>query len=93
MRDEILHNYQHRVGQPVEHLEVFEALACARRLITVAVSLNQGPERMGMNPQAIEAMQAMMPAHRKVYQLFVDRTGIQITAFERLFGKTLNVER
>ena len=42
---------------------------------------------MGMNAQATEAMRANIEAHRRVHHLFVERTGLQIEAFSRLFGK------
>jgi hypothetical protein len=42
---------------------------------------------MGMNAQAVEAMRASMEAHRRVYRLFIERTGLQIETFTNLFGK------
>jgi hypothetical protein len=70
----------------VEHIEAFEAIACARRLLDLTVSLTQGAQHMGMNAQAVEAMRADTEAHRRVYRLFIQHTGLQIAAFDSLFG-------
>ena len=87
-RNQILQGYQRQAGKPVEQIEVFEAIACARRLLDLTVSLTQGAQRMGMNAQAVEAMRASMDAHRRVHRLFVERTGLQIKTFDNLFEKS-----
>jgi len=86
LRDQILQGYQRYSGKPVEQIEPFEAIACARRLFDLTVSLTQGSQRMGMNTQAVEAMRASMDAHRRVYRLFIEHTGLQIKVFDSLFG-------
>lgn len=86
LRNQILQGYQRHAGKPVDQIEVFEAIACARRLLDLTVSLTHGSERMGMNALAIEAMLASMEAHRRVYRLFIKYTGLQIGAFDNLFG-------
>lgn len=87
-RDQIFKGYQRHAEKPVEHIEAFEAVACARRLFDLTISLTQGAQRMGMNAQAVEAMRASMDAHKRVYRLFVECTGLQIEAFDNLFGKS-----
>jgi len=87
LRDQILQGYQRYSGKPVEQIEPFEVIACARRLFDLTISLTQGSQHMGMNTQAVEAMHASMEAHRRVYRLFIERTGLKIEAFEYLFGK------
>jgi aminoglycoside phosphotransferase (APT) family kinase protein len=87
LRDQILQGYQRHAGKPVDQIEVFEAIGCARRLLDLTVSLTQGAQRMGMNAQATEAMRADMESHRRVYRLFFERTGLQIEAFDTLFGR------
>jgi aminoglycoside phosphotransferase (APT) family kinase protein len=86
VRNQILQGYQHHAGKLVEQIEVFEAIACARRLLDLTVSLTQGAQRMGMNAQVTEAIRANMEAHRRVHRLFIERTGLQIEAFDNLFG-------
>jgi aminoglycoside phosphotransferase (APT) family kinase protein len=87
LHTQILQGYQRHAGQPVEQIETFEAVACARRLLDLTVSLTQGAQLMGMNAQATEAMRANMEAHRRVYRLFIEHTGLQIEPFDSLFGK------
>lgn len=86
LRDQILQGYQRYSGKPVEQIESFEAIACARRLLDLTISLTQGAQRMGMNAQAIEAMRVSMETHKRVHHLFVERTGLQIETFDSLFG-------
>lgn len=86
LRDQILQGYQRYSGKPLEQIETFEAIACARRLLDLTVSLTQGAEHIGMNEQAVKSMLANMDAHRRVHHLFVERTGLQIEAFNILFG-------
>jgi aminoglycoside phosphotransferase (APT) family kinase protein len=87
-RDQILQGYELHLGKRVEQIEAFEAIACARRLLDLTVSLTHGAKRMGMNEQAVESMRTSMDAHQRVHQLFIDRTGLQIEAFDKLFGKS-----
>ncbi|OGO60243.1 MAG: hypothetical protein A2032_01680 [Chloroflexi bacterium RBG_19FT_COMBO_49_13] len=88
LRDQIFQGYKYHAGKPVEQIEAFEAIACARRLLDLTVSLTQGAERMGMSAQATKAMRNNMEAHRRVYRLFIERTGLQIQTFDKLFGKS-----
>lgn len=88
LRDQIFDSYQRHAANPVEQCDVFEAIACARRLFGVAVSLTQGAKTMGMNEQAVESMRAYMGAHRRVYHLFIQLTGLQIKTFDELFGES-----
>jgi len=86
LRHQILQGYQRYSGKPVEQIEPFEAIACARRLFDLTISLTQGAQRMGMNAQATEAMRADIEPHQRVYALFVERTGLHIQPFAALFG-------
>jgi len=85
MRDFILKGYEQHLGKPVEQIEAFEVIACARRLFDITVSLTLGPQHLGMTAQAIDSIRSYMDAHRRVYRLFVERTGLQIKAFDELF--------
>jgi len=87
LRAQIFQGYQLIAREQVEQFEIFEAIACARRLLDLTVSLTHGSERMGMNAQAAKAMRADMEAHRRVYRLFIERTGLNILAFGNLFGE------
>ena len=86
LRDQILQGYQRQAGKPVEQIEAFEAIACARRLLDLTVSLTQGAERMGMSAKATQAIRSSMEAHRRVHCLFIERTGLRIQIFQKVFG-------
>jgi hypothetical protein len=87
MRNQILQVYQRHAGKPVEQIKAFEAIACARRLLDLTISLTLGSQRMGMNALAAEAMRTDMEPHRRVYSHFIEYTGLQIEIFDNLFGK------
>jgi aminoglycoside phosphotransferase (APT) family kinase protein len=86
LRSQILQGYQRYTEKPIQQIEAFEAIACAQRLMDLTISLTIGSQHMGMNAQAADAMRADMEPHKRVYQLFVKRTGLQIKAFDNLFG-------
>ena len=86
MRDLILKGYEKHLGKPVEQIEASEAVACARRLSDITISLAMGPQHLGMTEQAIDSIRSYMDAHRRVYRLFVEHTGLQVDAFDDLFG-------
>jgi len=86
MRDLILKGYEKHHGKPVEQIEAFEAVACARRLFDITISLTIGPQHLGMTEQAIDSIRSYMDAHKRVYRLFVEYTGLQVEAFDELFG-------
>jgi len=88
MRDLILQGYERHLGKPVEQIEAFEAVACARRLFDLTISLTLGPEHLGMTNQAIDSIRSYMDAHRRVYHLFIELTGLQVQAFDELFGES-----
>jgi aminoglycoside phosphotransferase (APT) family kinase protein len=85
-RDFILAEYERYSGKPVAEIAVFEVCACARRLYDVSMSLSRGAASMGMRPEAVEAMRAQMPVHRKVYELLVAHTGLRVEPLERFFS-------
>jgi aminoglycoside phosphotransferase (APT) family kinase protein len=88
LRDEIFEGYQCQAGKLIQQIEAFEAIACAQRLLHLTVSLTMGAQHMGMNAQAVEAMRTDMEPHKRVYRLFIEHTGLQIEAFDNLYGKS-----
>ena len=84
-RDRLLRSYERQSGNPAEQLAFFEVSACVRRLAIILVSLRDGPGKSGMDPNAITLIRQQMPAHRRVYDLLFQRTGIQIVEIEKMF--------
>jgi len=84
LRNAVLEQYENQLGDRVEEIETFEVFACVRRLFDVFVSLSEGPQRMGMRPEAIDIMKQHMYATKRVYELLVARTGINLPDVEAL---------
>ena len=76
--ERILHEYERLAGARVEQLAFFEVYACLKRLYSVVASLTYGPERLGMRPAAADIMRQQMGASKRVYELLLDRTGIEV---------------
>jgi aminoglycoside phosphotransferase (APT) family kinase protein len=87
LRDEILEGYEKLIGERVSEIETFEVFACTRRLFDVFVSLSEGPQRLGMRPEAIETIRKQMYAVENVYQLLVNHTGIRVADVEELIRR------
>ncbi|MCP4541115.1 MAG: phosphotransferase [Chloroflexi bacterium] len=85
-RDIILHEYERLTETPVEQIEYFDVAACTRRLFSVVTSLSEGPEKLGMRPEAVAMMKQQMGAIERVYDLLLERTGIRVTQVEELFA-------
>jgi len=85
-RDPILHEYERLAGAKVDQIELFEALACARRLFDVTVSLSEGAERLGMRSEAVAMMQQQREPLQRVYDLLQARTGLRIAAVEAVLA-------
>ena len=70
----------------MEQIEYLDVVACVKRLVSVAISLSDGPERFGMRPEAVSLMKRQMGAIRKVYDLLLERTGIKVPEIEDLLA-------
>jgi len=78
-RDIILEIYERISGEKVEDIEFFEALAAARRLFSIFISLRMGPERLGMRPEAAELMKRQKGHMRYVSKVLHNHTGINVS--------------
>jgi aminoglycoside phosphotransferase (APT) family kinase protein len=85
-RDRILKEYEQAMGSTAREIEVFEVCAYARRLFDITVSLTEGPEKLGMRPQAVEMMRREMGAARRVYELLIEQTQIRISSIEKMLS-------
>lgn len=79
-----LEAYRTAVGEPVEHLEFFEALAAMRRLFSGVVSLRLGPEALGMRSTA--AIGAHLPGLAAVYQRWREVGGPAVAIVDEVIG-------
>jgi aminoglycoside phosphotransferase (APT) family kinase protein len=79
----ILAEYERLSGGKVESLAFFDVANAIKRLGSVMISISAGAEKMGMRPDAIATMRRDFPALRWVYNLMVERTGIEVPEIER----------
>ena len=84
----ILHEYERLAGAKVEQLAFFEVFACLKRLYSVAASLRYGPETLGMRRGAEAMMVQQMGATARVYDLLLDRTGLEVPEIEELLAQS-----
>lgn len=84
----ILHEYERLAGTQVEQLAFFEVFACLKRLYSVAASLRYGPETLGMRPGAGAIMLRQLGASKRVYDLLLKRTGIDVPEVEELLAQS-----
>jgi aminoglycoside phosphotransferase (APT) family kinase protein len=85
-RTHVLAEYERLAGSAVEGLAYFDVLACVKRLGSVVISLLEGPEKMGMRPEAVAMMRQQMGPLGSVYDLLVERTGIKVSEIEDLLA-------
>jgi hypothetical protein len=90
MRDTILSEYERLIVAKVANIELFEVFASTRRIFDVCVSLSEGAQKLGMRPEAIEAMTSQMGATRRVYELLSNRTGLVLPDVERILSQGHN---
>jgi aminoglycoside phosphotransferase (APT) family kinase protein len=84
MRLRILHDYERLWGETVEDLDFFEAAACGRRLSGILISLRDGPERMGMRPEAAGMMIGAGSHIATARRILRERTGLEIPIVDEL---------
>ena len=84
-RERILDAYEHQIDAPIQQIEYFEVFACVRRLFSIVASVQGGADKLGMDPNAVSLMKEQMYAHRRVYDLLIERTGIRVREVERMF--------
>jgi len=84
-RERILGTYELLLGKPVSQIEYFEVYACVRRLFSIVASIQGGADKLGMDPNAVSLMKEQMYAHRRVYDLLLERTDIRVSEVERMF--------
>ncbi len=85
-REAILERYEHHAGARIESLEFFDVAVSVKRLYSVAVSLEVGPEALGMRAEAEASMLAQLDPLRSIYELLQRRTGLRIAEVEALLS-------
>jgi len=86
VRHMILDRYVQSPGTQIDSLDIFEVIACTRRLYDIYNSLSNGADQMGMRPEITRIMQEQLWAVRIVYDLLLSHTGVRIQAVEKLLS-------
>lgn len=84
-RNRILESYERQAGSHIQELAFFDVSACSRRLASILASLGGRADELGMDPNAVYLIRQQMPAHKRVYDLLLERTGIHIPEIESMF--------
>src|SRR5205823_3819424 len=81
----ILNEYEHLAGilsggqvMSIEQIEVFEVVACLKRLASIFISLSKGATTLGMRPEAEVLMRRDVGHIRAVYTVLQERTGRRV---------------
>lgn len=75
--------YERQAG-PLPDMDFFEVAAALKRLFSVVISLEAGPEALGMRPEAAERMRSDLETLRVPYTTVAARTGLRIETVDRL---------
>jgi aminoglycoside phosphotransferase (APT) family kinase protein len=86
-RDLVLQGYERLAGISVEQIAYFDVAVCARRLLSVVISLSEGPEKLGMRTGAATMMKQQMGSIKRVHDLLQERTGIRVSEVDRLLAQ------
>ena len=81
-----LSEYERIAGRRIEQIEYFEVAASLRRLFSIAVSLSDGADKLGMRPEAVTLMKQNIGHIKNVHAFLYDRTGIAIPEIETLIS-------
>lgn len=82
MREMILKEYQRQLGSKVHELDIFEAAAIVRRIGIVMLSLGSGADKMGMRPEAADAMRRDKIPLTRLYNRLKVITGLSLPEVE-----------
>jgi aminoglycoside phosphotransferase (APT) family kinase protein len=88
-REPMLREYERQGGGPVDDLDFFDAYACLKRLASVTISLSAGPEKLGMRPEAVEAMRRQLGPMGRVYEMWLNRTGVPMSGVEAMLDSRI----
>jgi aminoglycoside phosphotransferase (APT) family kinase protein len=84
-----LRMYEECAGKPVTQIEIFEAIACTRLLLSVLISLQFGAARQGMRPEAEALMRRDTEATFHAATLLQERTGLKMPDLEEALSLLL----
>lgn len=81
-RDRILETYQHAVGRVVDDLDYFNVISYTKLIASTIISLQAGPEELGMRAETVETMRRQIESIRSVYQRVQAIAGVAVPEVE-----------
>jgi aminoglycoside phosphotransferase (APT) family kinase protein len=87
VRELFLSAYERHAGAPVEQIEWFEVVACARRFHEVLATLAAGDAATGRRPGAQDLMRQQLAALRPGYAFLQAHTGLALPALAALLSE------
>lgn len=87
LREQTLQGYLAYCEEPVVALDAFEVMACIRRLLDGAISLQSGAQVSGMRADAVRAMAEQAPTFLRVYERLTTLTGLQAPQLAKILEK------
>lgn len=84
LRDRVLKEYERLAGQPAEHIEFFDVIACTKSLSGFIASQRNGATTMGMKPSVETEMRQKVKQVRAIYAQLQERTGCTLPEIEQL---------
>jgi aminoglycoside phosphotransferase (APT) family kinase protein len=85
-REIVLKGYEQIAGFKIKHMEYFEAAAAFRRLLSMAISLSDGADKLGMRPGTGEMIKGNVNHMKNVYSVLHEITGVSIPEIEKLIS-------
>ncbi len=88
-RERILNEYARLAGDMLPEFAFFEVYACLKRLLSVAISLSEGAEKLGMRAEAARTMRdpRQIKALRRVYERLLSLSDIRVPEIENMLAK------
>lgn len=87
MRERVLSEYSRHSGQPMVDIEIFEAIAAARRLMDMVMTMGAGAAAMGMRPETVATMRQQAGHFRAVYEVLRSRTDLSVPYVENVLAQ------
>jgi aminoglycoside phosphotransferase (APT) family kinase protein len=83
-RERVRTEYERQLGSSLSEMDFFDAFACGRRILSVAVSIKAGAGALGMRPGAEQIMKAQVEPLRRVAARLHLSTGLPLLDVEQL---------
>ncbi|MFX1250279.1 MAG: phosphotransferase family protein [Promethearchaeota archaeon] len=92
-RNIILKEYERIKGRKIEYIEYFDVLVSVRRLLTIAIALKAGAEKIGLRKGAETMIREGVNHIKGVHTLLTERTGLIIPEIQMFTSRFSKLQR